>query len=177
MLQVRKLFAAFSPQPDGTTVEMNFHIVALRNPFVTVAIVVWLVVLPSWAADQPERPSFEPYLRESAVPKETIDRFLRGPTWAQYDPELGYILSNYRPADGMDDSSTISTVQTNGARTSFVYADHPCRINTYGDSFTQCHQVSDAETWQEYLAGHLGEPIRKSSTAAISDTTRRSLIS
>ena len=36
----------------------------------------------------------------------------------------------------------------------------PCRINTYGDSFTQCHQVSDSETWQEYLAGHLGEPIR-----------------
>jgi hypothetical protein len=31
---------------------------------------------------------------------------------------------------------------------------------TYGDSFTQCHQVSDAETWQEYLAGHLGEPVR-----------------
>ena len=40
------------------------------------------------------------------------------------------------------------------------YAGRPCRINTYGDSFTQCHQVSDAETWQEYLAGHLGEPIR-----------------
>ena len=51
-------------------------------------------------------------------------------------------------------------MQTNGARTSFVYAGRPCRINTYGDSFTQCHQVSDSETWQEYLAGHLGEPIR-----------------
>ncbi len=41
-----------------------------------------------------------------------------------------------------------------------MYAGRPCRINTYGDSFTQCHQVSDGETWQEYLAAHLGEPVR-----------------
>jgi hypothetical protein len=26
--------------------------------------------------------------------------------------------------------------------------------------YSDCHQVSDCETWQEYLAGHLGEPIR-----------------
>ena len=44
--------------------------------------------------------------------------------------------------------------------TAFLYVGRPCRINTYGDSFTQCHQVSDGETWQEYLAAHLGEPIR-----------------
>jgi hypothetical protein len=89
-----------------------------------------------------------------------IETFLKGPSWAQYDPELGYILGNYLPSDGMDRSATISTVQSNGARTSFVYAGRKCRINTYGDSFTQCHQVSDGETWQEYLAGHLGEPVR-----------------
>jgi hypothetical protein len=104
--------------------------------------------------------SFEQYLQESAVSKELIERFLQGPSWAQFDPELGYILGNYLPQDGLDHSATISTVQTNGARTSFMYAVRPCRINTYGDSFTQCHQVSDGETWQEYLAGHLGEPIR-----------------
>ena len=40
------------------------------------------------------------------------------------------------------------------------YADRPCRVNTYGDSFTQCHQVSDGETSQEILAAHLGEAIR-----------------
>jgi hypothetical protein len=121
-----------------------------------------LSALPSSAADkaEAEKPSFEQYLRQSAVPKAVIDRFLQGPSWAQYDPELGYILGNYLPQDGMDNSATISTVQANGARTSFMYADRPCRINTYGDSFTQCHQVSDGETWQEYLAGHLGEPIR-----------------
>jgi hypothetical protein len=124
------------------------------------ANLVWLLGLPSLAADKPDKPSFEQYLRESAVPKEVIDRFLAGPSWAQYDPELGYILGNYLPQDGMDKSATISTVQTNGARTSFLYAGKKSRINTYGDSFTQCHQVSDGETWQEYLAGHLGEPVR-----------------
>jgi hypothetical protein len=115
-----------------------------------------------WAADKPEpkKPSFEEYLRQSAVSKEVIDRFLQGPSWAQYDPELGYILGNYLPHDGIDNSATISTVQADGARTSFMYAGRKCRINTYGDSFTQCHQVSDGETWQEYLSGHLGEPIR-----------------
>jgi hypothetical protein len=38
--------------------------------------------------------------------------------------------------------------------------EQPCRINTYGDSFTQCAQVSDGETWQEVLAAHFREPIR-----------------
>jgi hypothetical protein len=41
-----------------------------------------------------------------------------------------------------------------------MYNDKPCRINSYGNSFTLCHQVNDGETWQEYLAAHLGEPIR-----------------
>ncbi|MHB0958626.1 MAG: hypothetical protein ACYC0X_16245 [Pirellulaceae bacterium] len=112
------------------------------------------------AADPTGSVSFVEYLRESAVATELVDRFLQGPNWAQFDSDLGYILGNYFPADGMDDSATISTVQPNGARTSLVYANRKCRVNTYGDSFTQCHQVSDAETWQEYLAGHLGEPIR-----------------
>ena len=64
------------------------------------------------------------------------------------------------PRDGVDDSWTVSTAQDNGQRTSWMYADRPCRINTYGNSFTECHQVSDGETWQEYLAAHLGEPVR-----------------
>jgi hypothetical protein len=106
------------------------------------------------------KPSFEEFLKASAVSRTVIDRFLNGPSWARFDPELGYVLGNYLPADGVDHSATISTVQANGARTSFMYAAKPCRINTYGDSFTQCHQVSDGETWQEYLAAHLGEPVR-----------------
>ena len=41
-----------------------------------------------------------------------------------------------------------------------MYADRTCRVNTYGDSFTHCDQVSDGETWQEVLAAHLCEPVR-----------------
>lgn len=130
-------------------------------PWITLALaLLGREAPPALAEAGTDKPSWEQYLRESAVPRETLDRFLRGPSWARFDPELGYVLGNYLPSDGVDGSATISTVQTNGARTSFVYAGKPCRINTYGDSFTQCHQVSDAETWQEYLAGHLGEPIR-----------------
>ncbi len=112
------------------------------------------------AGPEGDKQSFEQYLRASAVPPATIDRFLHGPSWARFDPELGYVLGNYLPADGLDRSATLSTVQENGARTAFMYAGKRCRINTYGDSFTQCHQVSDGETWQEYLAAHLGEPVR-----------------
>ena len=104
--------------------------------------------------------NYEQYIRENIPAKAEIDVFLNELSWAKFDPETGYKLGNYMPHDGMDKSSTISTSNSDGTRTSFVYANKPCRINTYGDSFTQCHQVSDAETWQEYLAGHLGEPIR-----------------
>ncbi len=127
---------------------------------VVLGILLSLPALTFGAKGEPGKLSFEQYLKESAVSRELIDRFLRGPSWAQFDSELGYILGNYLPADGIDGSATLSTVQSNGARTSFMYAGKKCRINTYGDSFTQCHQVSDGETWQEYLAGHLGEPVR-----------------
>jgi hypothetical protein len=106
------------------------------------------------------RKSFKEYIRETVPTRQEIDVFLNEISWAQFDRDIGYILGNYMPHDGMDGSSTISTVQSNGARTSFMYKDRPCRINTYGDSFTHCHQVSDGETWQEYLAAHLGEPVR-----------------
>lgn len=109
---------------------------------------------------EPKRKSFEEYIRETVPTRGEIDVFLNEMSWAQFDRDTGYILGNYMPHDGIDGSSTISTVQSNGARTSFMYKDRLCRINTYGDSFTQCHQVSDGETWQEYLAAHLGEPVR-----------------
>ena len=113
------------------------------------------------SADEPVvKPTLVEFLKASAVPRSVIDGFLRGPGWAKFDPELGYVLANDIPTDGMDHSATLSTSRPDGARTSFMYTDRKCRINTYGDSFTQCHQVSDGETWQEYLASHLGEPIR-----------------
>lgn len=107
-----------------------------------------------------EKKSYADYLKNSAVPKEELDIFLNENSWAQFDPEVGYILGNYMPHDGIDNSYTLSTVMKDGKRTNRIYTDKPCRINTYGNSFTHCHQVSDAETWQEYLAGHFGEPIQ-----------------
>ena len=122
----------------------------------------WLLTstLTFGQAAEKEQISFEEYIRESVPTRKEIDVFLNEMSWAQFDRDVGYILGNYMPHDGVDGSSTISTVQSNGARTSFMYKGRPCRINTYGDSFTQCHQVNDGETWQEYLAAHLGEPIR-----------------
>jgi len=115
-------------------------------------------------SEQLIKPRFLEFLRGSAVSRDVINRFITNPTWTKFDPELGYIQDNYigksPVAIGIDGSATISTLQQNGARTSFMYAGVSARINTYGDSITQCNQVNDGETWQEYLAGHLGEPIR-----------------
>lgn len=113
--------------------------------------------LPSVSAGKPV--SWEAYLRNSAVPREFIDDFLHGPSWAQFDPELGYTLQNSFVPWGIDNSRTIETFLPSGARSRFLYAGRKPRINSYGDSFTESEQVSDGETWQEYLAGHLGEPI------------------
>lgn len=105
--------------------------------------------------------TFEKYIKEGVPTKTELDIFLnKGGVWGKYDSQLGYILGNSLPLEGIDTSLTISTTQVNGARTMLMYKDKLCRINTYGDSFTQCQQVSDGETWQEYLAAHLGEPIR-----------------
>lgn len=103
---------------------------------------------------------YKEYIQKGVPVKKEIDVFLNELSWSKFDPELGYKLGNFMPHDGYDQSATISTAQPNGARTSMVYANKRSRINSYGNSFTQCHQVSDAETWQEYLAAHLGEPIR-----------------
>ncbi len=54
-----------------------------------------------------------------------------------------------------------SLLEHNGSYpVSWQLPNRKARINTYGDSFTECEQVGDGQTWQEYLAGHLGEPVR-----------------
>jgi hypothetical protein len=129
-----------------------------RRIFIKIASAAALIGKSGGVAT-PATVRYEEFLRRSAVTREVIDRFLRGPSWAQFDPDVGYILGNYLMTDGIDGNATISTVQADGSRTSILYKGRKCRINAYGDSFTQCQQVSDGETWEEYLAGHLGEPI------------------
>ncbi len=103
--------------------------------------------------------TWEQYLRDSAVPRDILDRFLNEPGWATFDAELGYALRNNATPFGLDGTTTIETFRADGARSGFLYAGRVSRVHCYGDSFTECSQVSDGETWQEYLAGHLGEPI------------------
>jgi hypothetical protein len=81
-------------------------------------------------------------------------------SWCTFDPEIGYVPRDIVLKDGMDFARTTYTHERHGQRKMVNYPGRPCRINTYGDSFTQSQQVSDDESWQERLAAHLGEPIR-----------------
>ncbi|MHC4479253.1 MAG: SGNH/GDSL hydrolase family protein [Planctomycetota bacterium] len=101
-------------------------------------------------------------LREIRYTKDEVDDWFAGKAFpfSKHHPKLGWLLPNRKFKDGIDDSVSVYTYSETGERVMINYADRPCRINTYGDSFTQCHQVSDGETWQEVLAAHLQEPVR-----------------
>jgi len=114
------------------------------------------------------------YLAGLAWSSDDVDYFLDPgrPSWARFDGLTGYVPSDIVIRDGVDGAYTFNSYEDLGpaasadpshrsvARAMVNYGSHNCRVNTYGDSFTQCHQVSDGETWQENLAAHLGEPIR-----------------
>jgi len=76
-----------------------------------------------------------------------------------FDGELGWVLKDAVRFDGLDGSRTFYRYEPSGARKRVNFPTEPCRIHTYGDSFTHCDQVNDGETWQEYLAAHLCEPV------------------
>ncbi|MHC4123173.1 MAG: SGNH/GDSL hydrolase family protein [Planctomycetota bacterium] len=101
------------------------------------------------------------YLAGIMPTRQLIDQWLTGnkPLAIKFDAELGWLKldKRVRRKDGCD---IIYTYGSYDERKTIYYADRPCRINTYGDSFTQCAQVSDGETWQEMLAAHIGEPVR-----------------
>ena len=102
------------------------------------------------------------YLARSAFTKEGVDRFLDSTAhnWGAVDAELGYVRQASVQRNGLDGSFSVRRDGSYGERLMQSYAGGACRINTYGNSFTQCDQVSDGETWQEYLAAHIGEPVR-----------------
>lgn len=100
------------------------------------------------------------YLKSIQYTEQQLEDWLSGKatlshTW---DGELGWLLADRRVKHGVDGS--IATYRYAGSRKTIMHADRPCRINTYGDSFTHCDQVNDGETWQEVLAAHLCEPLR-----------------
>ncbi len=130
----------------------------VKITFTVLAIVVFVI---KTEAQPLVLPTFKSYIETFLPTKTELDIFLnKNGVWGKYDSQLGYTLGNSLPLEGIDSSLNISTTQQGGYRTMYMYANRTCRINTYGNSFTQCQQVSDGETWQEYLAAHLGEPIR-----------------
>ena len=114
----------------------------------------------AWAAEPAD--AMRQFLRPYVVPREVIESFLdpKARVWAKFHPTYGYLLRNSFVRDGQDGSHTLARYEADGQRQQVNFRDQPCRINTYGDSFTQGHQVSDGETWQEMLAAHFCEPIR-----------------
>ena len=96
------------------------------------------------------------------TPREVDDYFadLAFP-FSKHSPEFGWLLRDAYFRDGVNKSISVYHFEKpDGERIMINYAGKPCRINTYGNSFTQCHQVSDHETWQEVLAAHLQEPVK-----------------
>ncbi len=107
-------------------------------------------------------PSIRQFLKDNTLTRDAVDRYLDSSAhnWAGFDPELAYVRKNSVPRDGIGGGYALCTHGAHDERRTIHYAGDPCRINSYGDSFTYGDQVNDAETWQEYLAAHLGEPIR-----------------
>jgi len=109
------------------------------------------------------------YLRSLMPSREQVDNFIRGPQGPErlsrnqgwmFDADLGWVLCDSIRPRSVDGSKGFYSYERDGARKVVNFPDRSCRIHTYGDSFTHCDQVSDGETWQEYLAAHIQEPIR-----------------
>jgi hypothetical protein len=135
-----------------------------RRDFLRFSPAIPFAATPRRARSSPagEAETLREFLARRMYTREEVATFLdpAQPNWAKFDPVLGYSLRSSVVKDGVDGSRTIGTYLDTGERRRVNYAGVPCRINAYGDSFTQCAQVSDGETWEEYLAAHLGEPIR-----------------
>jgi len=140
-----------------TTAAVAGSAFALRNP------------LARSATPNPSEKQLTGYLRKIMPTRDQVDRFIRGRQGPEnlsrndgwlYDPELGWVLCDSIRGHGVDNSRGYYRYEPDGARKVVNFPDRPCRLHTYGNSFTHCDQVSDGETWQEYLAAHFLEPVR-----------------
>ena len=116
---------------------------------------------PQTSADTYSR-SVRAFLADRVYRRKEIDEWLRPKVaaFSQYDSLLGYRMANRTLREGIDGSLVRYRYTDDGARKIRNYAERMCRINSYGSSFTDGEQVGDTETWQEFLAGHLEEPVR-----------------
>lgn len=103
------------------------------------------------------------FLSELLYTRQEVDDYFAATAFpfSKHSPEFGWLLRDALFRDGVNDSFSVYTYKKpDSERLMSNYANKPCRINTYGNSFTQCHQVSDHETWQEVLAAHIQEPVK-----------------
>ncbi len=123
-----------------------------------IALLMMATLVPSVGYTDPAREFLDSILYTEVE----VDDWLGGKAFpfGKYDPELGYLYRSLKFRHGVDNSTCTYTFDASDARRMINHADYLCRINTYGGSFTLCAQVSDGETWQEYLAAHLQEPVR-----------------
>jgi len=115
------------------------------------------------AADSDAIVDEKTFLSQILYTEKEVDDWFAGKAFpfSKYHGEFGWLLNNARFRDGVDDSMSVYTYAgEDGERIMSNYKEKPCRLNTYGNSYTQCHQVSDHETWQEVLAAHIQEPVR-----------------
>ena len=79
----------------------------IKSNVITAAAAGLIPIVPNYLfefSNSTGEKSYREYLRNSAVPKEVLDVFLNENSWAQFDPEVGYILGNHMPHDGIDNS-------------------------------------------------------------------------
>lgn len=102
------------------------------------------------------------YLETVLYIRKEVDNWIAGTVLSheKYDGEIGWLPQPCHAKNGIDACTCEYSYEPTGARRMTVFAQRPCRINTYGDSFTHCDQVSDGESWQERLASHLCESVR-----------------
>jgi len=107
----------------------------------------------------------EEFLETIRPRRDQIERFLDNTVYPDnnrnnggyhYDAELGWLLKDSVRNGGRDGVRTFYNYETHGARQSSLPIDS-CRVHTYGNSFTHCDQVSNGETWQEFLGYSFGE--------------------
>jgi len=135
----------------------------IRKMIVGAAIAAQMAL--AYGTPRQDLPTIQRYLRNSTAKREDVSKsIVKFHRW-RFDGELGVIDGQYVGEEGGLPGGiqwappNVGTFQADGARTAFLYSNQKPRINTYGDSFTHGDQVNDGETWQEYLAGHLREPI------------------
>ena len=108
------------------------------------------------------------YLRSIRPSRQRVEDFITGEYGPrdkrpgevfQYDSELGWVHHEAIGSTGVDGSKVFYSYESDGARKVINFPGQSSRIRTYGNSFTHCSQANNNETWEEYLAAHIQEPV------------------